>query len=130
MTGNRYLLDTNIVSAWLKGESNVVSNIQRAMEIHIPVTVVGELCYGAQFSNRVEGNMNDLKNIIDAYSVLLINGSTAMIYGSIKSELRKKGRPIPENDIWIAAITIQHNLVLITRDKHFDEIEGLRMKKW
>ena len=90
MTGNKYLLDTNIVSAWLKGESMVVSNIQRAMEIHIPVTVVGELCYGAQFSNRIEDNMRDLKNITDAYSVLPINGSTAMVYGNIKSTLRKK----------------------------------------
>lgn len=51
-------------------------------------------------------------------------------YGKIKSSLRKKGSPIPENDIWIAAIALRHNLTLVTRDKHFNEITGLKLKNW
>ena len=48
----------------------------------------------------------------------------------VKDELRQKGRPIPENDIWIAAIAREHKLVLATRDKHFDQVEGLKVDKW
>jgi len=63
-------------------------------------------------------------------SVLTCDMDTAKKYGIIKSVLRMKGRPIPENDIWIAAITLQHNLILATRDPHFDEIENLNVEFW
>ena len=55
---------------------------------------------------------------------------TTLAYGTIKAALRKKGKPIPENDIWIAAIASQHNLTIVTRDKHFKEVDGLKIKKW
>jgi tRNA(fMet)-specific endonuclease VapC len=61
---------------------------------------------------------------------LHIDENTATLYGSIKAALRKKGKPIPENDIWIAAIVQQHDLILITRDKHFSEIDNLNTGLW
>ncbi len=65
-----------------------------------------------------------------AYEVLIVNDITSKYYGTIKAALRKKGRPIPENDIWISALALQHNLTLATRDKHFDEVDGLLTEKW
>ena len=130
MTGNKFLLDTNIVSAWLKGESSIADKIDKAKEIHIPVIVIGELYYGALFSTQIERNTFDIKNITSRYSILAVDEETALLYGAIKAALRKKGKPIPENDIWIAAVARQYDLNLATRDKHFNEIEGLKIKKW
>ncbi len=63
-------------------------------------------------------------------AVLLCDVETARYYGDIKNQLRLKGRPLPENDIWIAAVALQHNLTLVTRDAHFQEIENLQVVGW
>lgn len=63
-------------------------------------------------------------------AVLVPNTATAKEYGEIKNTLRNKGRSIPENDIWIAAITKQYGLTLVTRDEHFKEVEGIAMEAW
>ena len=60
--------------------------------------------------------------------MLDVTFDTASLYGTIKANLRKKGKPIPENDIWIAAIAMQHDLTLLTRDRHFEAVDGLRLK--
>lgn len=130
MTGNRFALDTNIVSAWLKGESSIADKIDTAESVFLSVIVVGELYYGAGFSLQVAKNTQDIKKITERYPLLSIDEDTTVIYGSIKTGLRKKGKPIPENDIWIAAITIQNDLTLATRDSHFNEIEGLSLIAW
>jgi len=130
MTGNKVLLDTNIISALLKGEADVAGKIDKAAEVNIPIIVVGELYYGAHYSTRIEKNINAIEKLTATYNVISHTNQTAKIYGSIKAQLRKKGTPIPENDIWIAAIAQQHNLTLITRDKHFREIEGITIRKW
>lgn len=62
--------------------------------------------------------------------MLVSDTATGQAYGQIKSALRAKGRPIPENDIWIAAIAMQYNLVLATRDEHFREVDGLVIETW
>jgi tRNA(fMet)-specific endonuclease VapC len=62
--------------------------------------------------------------------VLVCDVETARHYGRVRNELRRKGRPIPENDIWIAATARQHDLILVTRDPHFDEVEGLPIEAW
>jgi tRNA(fMet)-specific endonuclease VapC len=130
MTGNKFVLDTNIVSAWLKGETAIADKIDKAKEIHIPVIVLGELYYGAQYSTQVQKNISNIKRITGNYNVLLVDEATSIAYGNIKAALPKKGKPIPENDIWIAAIAERYKLTLITRDKHFKEIETLRFKSW
>lgn len=130
MIGNKFLLDTNIIVAWLSGETNIASKIDKAKEIHIPVIVLGELYYGALYSTQVEKNIQQIKNIIVIYNILMIDEETTIAYGNIKAALRKKGKPIPENDIWIAALGMRYELVLITRDKHFKEIESIKVKSW
>jgi len=130
MTGSRFALDTNIVSALLKGESAIADHIDAAESVFVPIIVVGELYYGAAFSSQVAKNTEDIKKIILHYPVLSLDEDTTKTYGSIKADLRKKGKPIPENDIWIAAIAIQNDLGLVTRDNHFKEIDGLPLIEW
>jgi tRNA(fMet)-specific endonuclease VapC len=114
----------------LKGETVIAHNIDKAESIFLPIIVVGELHYGVFSSSQVEKNTADIKKIISRYQLLSINEETTRIYGVIKAALHKKGRPIPENDIWIAAIAIQYDLSLVTRDNHFKEIEGLSLVIW
>jgi tRNA(fMet)-specific endonuclease VapC len=130
MTGNRILLDTNIISAWLKGEQIIADKIDAADEVYIPIHVLGELYYGAQYSTNVQTNLANIKKVITRYDLLNTNEDTASLYGIIKASLRKKGKPIPENDIWIATMAQQHQLTLITRDKHFNEIDDLSVDNW
>jgi len=129
MTGSKFLLDTNIITAWLKGEKSVADKIDKAKAVYIPVIVVGELYFGAMHSTHIQKNIDDIKKITANYSVLLVDEAVAVAYGNIKAAL-KKGKPIPENDIWIAAIAQQHNLIIATRDKHFKEIHSIKIKNW
>lgn len=121
------LLDTNVISALLKGEVAVADLIDAASEVFIPVTVVGELYYGALYSEHIAKNITNIQKVTSQYEVLKVDEETAEVYGNIKTLLRKKGRPIPENDIWIAAISIQYQLSLMTRDGHFSEIDNLNV---
>ena len=130
MTGNRVLLDTNIISAWLKGEKSIAENIDKADEVFIPIIVFGELYYGAHHSMHVQANITNIQSIVDNYGMVNTSDETAHHYGVIKASLKKKGRPIPENDIWIAAVAKEHDLTLVTRDKHFHEIDGLSLMNW
>lgn len=130
MTGNKFLLDTNIIVAWLNGETVIADKIDKAAEIHIPIIVLGELYYGAMNSTHVKKNISKIQKVSTHYNVLLIDEATTISYGNIKKALKKKGKPIPENDIWIAAIAQHNELVISTRDKHFNEIEGINIKHW
>ena len=130
MTGNKFLLDTNIIVAWLNGDKSIADKIDKADLVFIPVIVSGELFYGAMHSSHVQKNFLKITTLIRSYPTLPIDEGTSIEYAKIKAELRIKGKPIPENDIWIAALANQHNLVLITRDKHFKEISDISLKKW
>ena len=92
--------------------------------------VVGELYFGAWKSARVSENLARVEEFVSDQAVLLSDLPVAREYGAIKAELRQKGRPIPENDIWVAATARHHGLVLISRDRHFEEVEDLRVQVW
>ncbi len=126
----KYLLDTNIVIALFAVDSSVQKHISAAKEIFIPATVIGELFFGAFKSTHTEENISRIEKFALFNTVLSCGVRTGKEYGSIKSLLKIKGSPIPENDIWIAAVAIEHDLTLVTRDKHFTNIDGLRRKSW
>src|SRR5215210_6030881 len=126
----RYLLDTNIVIAIFANEAVVHQQLAGAGEVFVPSIVLGELYYGAQKSARIASNVTRVDEFAANNTVLVCDTETARQYGQIKSELRAKGRPIPENDIWIAAVTTQHQLALITRDGHFNNVDGLLLEVW
>jgi tRNA(fMet)-specific endonuclease VapC len=122
----RFLLDTNIVIALFADEAIVKDNLAQASEVFIPSFVVGELCYGARKSGRVEANLARVDELVAGSTILVCDAETARQYGGVKNNLRLKGRPLPENDVWIAALALQHDLILVTRDAHFQEVESLK----
>jgi tRNA(fMet)-specific endonuclease VapC len=91
--------------------------------------VLGELYYGAQKSSRGEANIARVNTFAAANAILVCATATAQYYGAIKNHLGAKGQPIPENDIWIAAIARQHQLTLVTRAGHFQVIKGLLVEQ-
>ena len=129
MNGN-YLLDTNIIIALFDNEEVVTSNIAKIDNVFVPAVVIGELYYGAYNSNRIQENIERINQFqIDA-SIIDCDATTGNYYGQIKKELKDKGNPIPENGIWIAALAKQHDLELVSRDKHFAKIDMLKTTKW
>jgi tRNA(fMet)-specific endonuclease VapC len=126
----KLLLDTNAVVALFRQDSAVTKRLAAATEVFLPLTVVGELHYGAENSVRPDENHEKVAQLAASSSVLFCDLVTARRYGQIKHTLRLKGRPIPENDLWIAAIALQHGLTIISRDQHFSEIEGLSLEGW
>ena len=126
----RYLLDTNIAIALFAGDPSVEEHLGEAEEEFISGVVLGELYYGAAQSVRMEENVARIDGLVAGATVLGCDAGTARSYGTIKNRLRAKGRPIPENDIWIAATTQQYGLTVVSRDEHFGEVEVLTIKAW
>jgi tRNA(fMet)-specific endonuclease VapC len=126
----KYLLDTNIVIALFADDTAVKDNLAKAEEVFVPSVAIGELCFGARRSWRVKENLERIDEFVANSVVLGCDAETARRYGEIKNTLWIKGHPIPENDIWIAAIARQHDLTLTTRDTHFSEIENLKVTTW
>lgn len=116
--GGKFLLDTNVIIAFFAGEKTIPERFART-EIFVPSTALGELYYGARKSVHAIENLAKIEQFAAATQVLSCDAATASIYGEVKHHLRLKGRPIFENDIWIAALSIQHGLTLATRDVHF-----------
>jgi len=122
MTGNKCLLDTSIIIHSFKKKNDVGEKLDSIEEIYVPVIVVGELHYGIYKSADPYRHLAQVKSFLSNCRILSADFDTADIYGNIKATLTKKGKPIPENDIWIAAFAQQYNLPLYTKDKHFSEI--------
>ncbi len=128
-TGN-FLLDTNVVIAILDRERKVLQNLRRAAAIFLPTVVVGELYYGAFKSTQARRNLDRVEEFTAASAVVPCDLDTARQYGQIKLRLRRKGKPLPDNDIWIAALAFQHGLTLVSRDGHFGEVDNLSLTAW
>jgi tRNA(fMet)-specific endonuclease VapC len=126
----RIVPDTNVVIAFFAGEAAVVKQFNEADQIYASSIVLGELHYGARSSSRASENVARVEAFAAASSVLTCDADTSRQYGLIKADLRRKGRMIPENDLWIAASALQFGLTLATRDSHFDEIDGLLVVAW
>lgn len=130
MIGNRLLIDTNIIVDIFNGNKLFADKINESKKAYISAIVLGELYVGV---NRVSSAVKHLKMLQDFLNLCeIINADyeTARIYGSISAKLLQKGKPIPTNDIWIAATAIQHDFTLITSDSHFIEIEDLKISSW
>ncbi len=126
----RCLLDTNIVIALLAGEKSVLEALSEVDEVFLSNVVLGELYYGAFKSRRSLDNIERIEELAENSVVISCDEHVARKYGEIKNTLRAQGRPIPENDIWIAATAIYYKLTLITRDRHFEEVEILQTASW
>ncbi|MDY0906299.1 type II toxin-antitoxin system VapC family toxin [Pedobacter sp. CFBP9032] len=130
MTGSN-LLDTNIVIELFKGNPTITSFLETLKEeINIPFAVLGELYLGAYRSTNPKKHIKQINSFLERCNVLNADNETANHYALIKTALLQKGKPIPENDMWIAAISKQFDLNLHTKDKHFKEIYDLNLQSW
>jgi len=128
--GGRFLLDTNIIIALFADDTAIHKRIVQTKEVFIPSIVIGELYFGAHKSLKVRENITRIDELVLSNTILPCDTDTAKIYGFIKKRLKEKGQPIPENDIWVAAIAQQHALRLVTKDAHFNVIENLKIEVW
>jgi len=121
------LIDTNIYTHAFKGDPETVTVLQQTREIAICSVSIGELLSGFKAGSREKKNRAELAEFLDSPRVRLygIDEDTAEFYATILNELRKKGEPLPTNDIWIASVAFQHGFPLFTKDRHFEHISGL-----
>ena len=126
----RYLLDTNIVIAMFANKINIEEEIERTGKVYLYTPVVGELYYGARYSDRPIENIEKINDLSTQIPCISCSIETSRWYGIIKTQLRQIGHLIPDNDIWIAAIARQRDLILVTRDAHFNIVESLQLERW
>ena len=124
------ILDTNAISAFADDVPSAVAMIGGAEQISIPVIVLGEFAYGIAQSSKRKYYEIWLEQLLTGCHVLDITWNTAKSYARIRSELRQHGKPIPANDVWIAALSREHNVSVMSRDAHFDHVKGLRRVGW
>ena len=120
-------VDSNRYTDFCKGLPEVVEVIQNATEIYLPLIVIAEQRAGFANGQNREKNERTLTRFLnnDGVYILSPNEQTTFFYADLYLYLRKKGKPIPTNDLWIAALTLQHNLVLFDRDSDFDHLPQL-----
>jgi len=122
-------LDANAYSDFLRGVPSRVGVVRRAERIHLPLIVLGELRAGFAAGSREAENLVSLRQFLASprVSILHPDEATTGHYASIFVDLRNKGAAIPTNDLWIAALALQHDLDLCSSDAHFGEVKGLRL---
>jgi len=123
----RLLIDTNIYSYAFKGDRDVVEVLREADEIGFSVISIGELLSGFKVGGKEQKNRKELEQFLDSPRVVVysVNEDTSEFYAEILNNLRKIGKPVPTNDIWIGAVAFQNGLKLFTKDAHFQNIAGL-----
>lgn len=123
------IIDTNAYSGFLRGEARAVGVLRSAHEIHLPLIVMAELLAGFAAGRRAERNRDELAQFMASSRVHLLkpDEKTARQYADVFIALRRRGTPIPTNDLWIAALARQHRLPLLTFDAHFAAVPGIAL---
>jgi tRNA(fMet)-specific endonuclease VapC len=124
------ILDTNGLSAVAEGEAAMEPILRKAVQIAIPVIVLGEYRYGISHSRNRNHYEQWLVRYLSKFRILDVDERTTVSYSAIRTELKKTGTPIPSNDVWIAALCRQHSLPIVSRDLHFDLVPGIRRLDW
>jgi tRNA(fMet)-specific endonuclease VapC len=122
-------LDTNAYTAFKRGDAEVLATLRQADKILISVTVLGELLAGFAAGSREATNREELSRFLASPRVQVVPGTAASadLYALVYAALRRKGAPIPSNDLWIAASALEHGAALLSFDAHFGQIDGLRV---
>lgn len=120
-------IDSNRYSDFCRGVPKVVELVEQAVEIHVPLVVIAEQRAGFAHGAQREKNERVLTRFLNNPGVFVVvpDEQTTFFYADLYAYLRKRGRPIPTNDLWIAALVVQHNLVLFDRDADFDALPQL-----
>lgn len=120
------ILDSNIIIDFFSGKKDVVNLVTQLEQVFTTSVVLGELYVGINRISNKAKHLKKLDNFMKLCTVLHVDSITAQYFGETVVSLYKKGKPIPTNDVWIAASAQQYNLPLLTNDKHFNEIDGLK----
>ena len=123
-------VDTNAVIVYREGVLEVCDLIEGADRILLPVIVLGELLYGAANSARPQENEQAVRRFLTQSVLIPIDASIAARYATVRLRLKEIGRPIPENDIWVAAACLELDVTLLSQDTYFEHIPGLRLINW
>lgn len=125
----KLLIDSNRYTDFARGVADVVNRFESADELWMSLIVLGELRGGFALGSKGHKNEKALKQFLKrtAVHVLVLDEESVGHYAAIYSNLRRRGKPIPTNDMWIAALAIQHDLTLDTRDQHFQHVPGLKL---
>lgn len=126
---NGKLVDTNVIIRFFKGETELFSLFDNMENLYVSSVSVGELMYGAEISKKSDFNCENYFCFCKQMKVLYPDLEIAKSYGKIKASLKEKGKPIPENDIWIAATCHAADLTLITADSDFDFVDEISVEK-
>jgi tRNA(fMet)-specific endonuclease VapC len=128
----RILLDTNAYTGYLAGDKKVLETLGRADRIYMSIFVLGELHFGFRSGKSKNRNKEILSRFLDKAGVEALEGTeeTGEIFAQVKTSLKQSGNPIPINDVWIAAHALETGAVLITYDRHFQAVPGLRVWDW
>lgn len=124
------LLDSNAVIALQQQNPALLHILADFDEKLISATVVGELYFGVLNSQQVTSNLDKLETLLNDFEILSIDQDTAFLYAYLRFRLKRIGSLIPENDMWIAAVAMQYDLTLVTRDAHFSKVVGLTTRSW
>jgi tRNA(fMet)-specific endonuclease VapC len=124
------ILDTNALSAIADDDPAAVRLFRDAPSIELPAIVLGEYRFGIAQSRRRKEYEKWLGELVAATRFLPVDQDTTSHYAQIRAELKKAGKPIPSNDLWIAALCRQHQLTMMSQDRHFDAVQGLKRIGW
>ncbi len=123
----RLALDTNRYTDLCRGDQSVIETVELADQVWLPFIVLGELRAGFAVGSQGPRNEAVMRRFLlkPGIGVLYADEQTTYHYATVYRQLRKQGTPIPTNDMWIAALVLQHSLVLFARDNHFDALPQL-----
>lgn len=125
-----YLLDTSVLVPLIREEQKLLQNLPENAPLYMSIIALGELYYGAFRSTDVIKGIADTEKLKQNLGIIDVDNETAKIYGRLKQEQNKKGKLIPDNDLWIAATAIRYEFTLVSRDKHFTWIDKLSLEQW
>jgi predicted nucleic acid-binding protein len=124
------ILDTNALSAFVDGDPLVGAALAVTRRPAIPVIVLGEFRYGVAGSRHRRAYEKWLENHLTEFEILDVTADTTMSYAEARAALKRRGTPIPANDLWIAALGLEHHLPILSKDAHFDAVAGLKRIGW
>ena len=120
------ILDTNALSAWAEGRTVIETPLRTADRLVVPSVVLGEYYFGVRQSRHRTRYEDWLARYLPLTEIATVTSATADAYADIRLELKRLGTPIPPNDTWIAALARQHGLPVLSNDRHFDVVSGVR----
>ena len=124
------ILDTNAISALISGDPQLAAVLEVALRHHLPVIALGEYRFGLRASKYRREIEPLLERLEQESHVLAVTAATTQIYADVRHELKLAGQPIPENDVWLAAIARQHDLPIVSRDAHLRRVKGITVIGW